>query len=445
MNRLGLARLELWWERAFWVIPLLGVGFGVWLNSVVSAFDDWVDTIAGATPSEMSTASALSLLAAIGGGMITFTGFVFSFVVLLLQFGSSQYSPRTVSHFLRARSTQVILAIFLATVTFSFLSLLDVGSSGRDQFVPSLTILVALGLLLASLTAFIALLHSVGGRMRVDAVLSAVGRLARRQLQQRGKGLVGMGAHGVEGAISWPAEPVVVRSSHVGQVIAVDLRTLRAVAKKHQLRIALRVQIGDAVTVGSPLMWVWPAKESVPGRWASSRMQGAVIVDQERSLRHDPYYSLRLLVDVGVRALSAAVNDPTTAVRALDEIEGVLRVAAQQQRGDQRIAAGTGEVIVRIPSWSDVVLLGLLEIMTFGIEQPQVTRRLTVLLDDLIADVPPDRREALEEMRAELIQRVEAAAGDSQAARVALHGDRQGLGGTLVARVVAAAEGDGSD
>jgi uncharacterized membrane protein len=82
---------------------------------------------------------------------------VFSFVVLILQFGSSQYSPRTVSYFLRAKSTRHILAIFLATITF--LGLLDVSSGGRADFTPDLTVVVAVGLLFASLVAFIVLLH----------------------------------------------------------------------------------------------------------------------------------------------------------------------------------------------------------------------------------------------------------------------------------------------
>lgn len=432
MNRLGLARLQLWWERAFWVIPVLGVVFGIWLNGVVSSLDDWVESVEGVTQPDVSTASALSLLGAIGGGMITFTGFVFSFVVLLLQFGSSQYSPRTVSHFLRARSTQVILAIFLATVTFSFLSLLDVGSSGRAQFVPILTILVAVGLLLLSLVAFIALLHSVGGRMRVDAVLSSVGRQARQRLQRRGSLLAGVVTEGEGAAVFDAVAPLVVRSPRAGQVVAVDLRVLRALAKRRRLRIALRVQVGDAVSEGSALMRVWTADGSSAPLKVSGRFAGTVVVDQERSLRHDAFYSLRLLVDVAIRALSPAVNDPTTAVRALDEIEGVLRVAAHRQLGDQRIAAGAGEVIVRIPSWSDVVLLGLLEIMTFGIGQPQVTRRLMMLLDDLLADVPEDRRGELATLRASLIRRLEASVADPEAVRIALRGDRQGLGGTLV-------------
>lgn len=444
MNRLGLARLRLWWERASWVIPVLGVVAGIWLNGLVSGIDDWLDSLNGVSQTEVSTSSALSLLGAIGGGMITFTGFVFSFVVLLLQFGSSQYSPRAVSHFLRARSTQVILGIFLATVTFTFLSLLDVGSSGRSQFVPIVTILAALGLLMVSLGGFIALLHSVGGRMRVDAVLSAFGRQARRQLQRRGTHLAGMGAEPSEPGAEFAGSPLVVRSQRAGQVVAVDLRMLRRAARRRGLRIALRVQIGDAVTVGSPLMWVSAGEgASVPAPF-SAGLAAAIVVDQERSLRYDAFYSLRLLVDVAIRALSPAINDPTTAVRSLDEIEGVLRAAVHQRLGDQRIAAGDGEVIVRIPSWADVVLLGLLEIMTFGVGQPQVTRRLVVLLDDLLADAPDDRGEVLDQLKAELIRRVEETT-DSETAQIALHADRQGLGGTLVHSVVTTVAADEPD
>ncbi len=67
-------------------------------------------------------------------------------------------------------------------------------------------------------------------------------------------------------------------------------------------------------------------------------MSSCLLVDLERSLRHDPLYALRLLADVAIRALSPAVNDPTTAVRSLDEIEGVLRVAAY--RGWVRSSCG---------------------------------------------------------------------------------------------------------
>ncbi|MCB0911083.1 MAG: DUF2254 domain-containing protein [Propionibacteriaceae bacterium] len=185
MRRFSLARLRLWWERAFWVIPLAGVILGISLRNAVAELDESARLLPGRLQESISASSAGQLLGAIGGGMITFTRLVFSFVVLILQFGSSQYSPRTVSYFLRARSTQYILAVFLGTTTFCFMGLLGIGSGGQADFTPVLTVAVAVLLLLASLVAFIVLLQSVGGRVRVDAVLTAMGAQARRQLTRR--------------------------------------------------------------------------------------------------------------------------------------------------------------------------------------------------------------------------------------------------------------------
>ena len=124
-------RLRLWWERAFWVVPLVGIILAAALADLSSELDEAIFAEPG--DQLISEAAATTLLAAVGGAMVTFTGFVFSLVLLLLQFGSSQYSPRTVAFFLRARSTQVILGLFLATSLFCFLTLVGVGSEGRDR------------------------------------------------------------------------------------------------------------------------------------------------------------------------------------------------------------------------------------------------------------------------------------------------------------------------
>ena len=126
MSWLHLQRLRLWWEGAFWVIPLLGIAAG-YLLDVLSVPIDEVLALDSEAAAAISPAAAVTLLAAIGGGMITFTGFVFSVILLMVQFGSSQYSPRTVSFFLRARGMQWVLAVFLATIVFPFLSLIESG------------------------------------------------------------------------------------------------------------------------------------------------------------------------------------------------------------------------------------------------------------------------------------------------------------------------------
>ncbi|HSK32177.1 MAG TPA: DUF2254 family protein, partial [Propionicimonas sp.] len=125
------------------------------------------------------------------------------------------------------------------------------------------------------------------------------------------------------------------------------------------------------------------------------------------------------------------VNDPTTAVRALDEIEGVLRVIGGLELGHRRLAADGAELLRRAPSWVDGGDLALLEVVLFGHNQPQVTRRVTALVDDLVHDLPDERDAALLAMQRQLVALVEETWASPELIRTALNPDRQGLGGTV--------------
>ena len=90
--RAGGTRLRLWWDNAFWVIPLAGLVAAVVLDAIVAQIDQELSAEVGGAEL-WSPSSAVTFLASIGGGMITFTGFVFSLVLLIIQFGSATYSP----------------------------------------------------------------------------------------------------------------------------------------------------------------------------------------------------------------------------------------------------------------------------------------------------------------------------------------------------------------
>jgi uncharacterized membrane protein len=183
--------------------------------------------------------------------MVTFTGFVFSVVLLMVQYGSSQYSPRTVSYFLRSRTTQVVLAVFLCTIAFSLLSLIEVGSSGRLAFVPLASILMTTTLLMSSLVAFLALLHDVGTRIRVDTVLSDIGHRSRSLLRRARAG--DSRARQYLAAAPRPGDDAaqVRYAGPPGQIVAVDLTRLKRLARRHGCELVLTMQTGDAVSVGS--------------------------------------------------------------------------------------------------------------------------------------------------------------------------------------------------
>ncbi len=415
------------------MLPLLGMLVGALLVQVVE-FADEVTYVVEGRANTLSPEAATAVLAAIGGGMITFSGFVFSFAMLIVQFGSSAYSPRMVSYFLRRRVTQWILALFLATISYSFLGLVSIGSEGRAQFAPTLTVSVALLLLLLSLVGFIVLMSTTGSQIRVDAVVASLGRHSRRQLSRRlprqsrtvapEPGSPASAAESQAGAVGVDLVPVHYRGRN-GQIVAIDVRRLSRLAKGQGFVLEIAPRVGDAITEGTPIA---RAPSATPR--FERNVSRALVVDDERSLVHDPLYALRLLVDIAIRALSPAVNDPTTAVRALDEIEGVLRAAASRRLGTIRLDVAPGTLVLSTATWDEVVDLALLEIADSGRGQVQISRRLVALLDDLIPDVPEDRRAALLRYRADLESAVREGAFTGRSQEVALGGDRQGLGGS---------------
>jgi uncharacterized membrane protein len=189
--------------------------------------------------------------------------------------------------------------------------------------------------------------------------------------------------------IVWRRAPAVV------QIIDVP-RVLRA-AQRAQVVVHFKVGSGEMIAEGAPLAVVTgPARAEL-----EREVLKALTVGEERTFEQDPALALRLLADIGLRALSPAVNDPSTAVQALDAMDGLLRALATRDLGIEQIAAGDGAIRVELvlPTWDDYLAAGLDEIIALQPRSPSVLRRILRLLDDLRAIAPSNRRSALESRR----------------------------------------------
>ena len=150
----------------------------------------------------------------------------------------------------------------------------------------------------------------------------------------------------------------------------------------------------------------------------------------ERTFHQDLGFGLRQLSDIALRALSPAVNDPTTAVQALDRIVQFLAALCRRplDAALHRDRRGAVRLVQPVPDWTELVDLGFTEIRGCAVGNPQVTRRMLAGLDDLLAARTPERREPL--LRHRDCSRRPSTAG--RADRVdrdfALHPDRQGIG-----------------
>jgi uncharacterized membrane protein len=150
----------------------------------------------------------------------------------------------------------------------------------------------------------------------------------------------------------------------------------------------------------------------------------------DRTFEQDPKYALRILVDVAIKALSPAINDPTTAVQALDQIEDLLLRLGQRDLDVGRMRDGNGalRLVMPVPTWDDLVVLALDEIRFFGATSVQVMRRTRAILQDLREHVLPERRAALDSYLVRVENGIRRDFPDVDDQRDALEKDRQGLG-----------------
>lgn len=159
-------------------------------------------------------------------------------------------------------------------------------------------------------------------------------------------------------------------------------------------------------------------------------LRKAVELGGERTFEQDPKYAIRLLVDIAIKALSPAINDPTTAVQALDQIEDLLiRLGRRRlEVGAFRDAQGKLRLLVTFPSWEDFLRLAFDEIRFYGATSMQVMRRMKALVSDLMAVLPEERRPALRHWQERLQSTIEWAFSDNEDKLEASTEDRQGLG-----------------
>jgi uncharacterized membrane protein len=165
---------------------------------------------------------------------------------------------------------------------------------------------------------------------------------------------------------------------------------------------------------------------------AADRLRGMVALGEERTIEQDPAFAMRILVDIAIRALSPAVNDPTTAVQVLGALEDLLLLIGESDlsgRGAIRDATGTVRVIVETRRWEDLLALAMTEIRDYGATSTQVTRRTRALLEHLAVRVRPEHRPAVAEQLAALDDALGRAVPDPTAREFASRPDLQGIGG----------------
>ncbi|AYG79402.1 hypothetical protein DWB77_01516 [Streptomyces hundungensis] len=367
---------------------------------------------------------AKPVISTVSSAMMTFIGVVFSISLVAVQMASGQFTPRVVRIFMRSRITKLTFAVFLATFTLTLLVLTSFESDAQAHLVttvPFLQSVLTLLMVALSLFLFIAYVNSTLRLMRVGYVIDRITGESLRVIDKMPRGDVDARELG----------PAIGRVGYVGRAgVLRDVNIARLVRAAQRQGVVLRLipRLGDFVVPGTPLLAVHGGEEGrAPSRGA---LRYTVSVGVERTFHQDLGFGLRQLCDIALRALSAAINDPTTAVQCLDRIVQLLSALADRPLGAVGHPDGDGVVrlVQDVPDWSDVVDLAFAEVRMCAVGSPQVTRRIMAGLDDLLRIAPASRHQPLVRQRELLARAVSLAVPDETERAFALEPDRQGIG-----------------
>jgi uncharacterized membrane protein len=412
-----------------WIIPMIYVtaafAFGQVLPRFEVAYFDQ-DLILG-----ISVSSAQGCLSAAASGMMALTAVVFALAFIMVQFSAVAYSPRLVRMFIGDKTLYHSIGLFSFTFIFAFFALawVDRNASGK---VPGYSTLIVGILLMVSMFLFVRMIQRVVD-LQIAPVLRLIGDKGRevieecyRPLGERKQGAA-PGLRSVEESQLSALCRTVTYTGYPRIVARLEIDALVREARASDAVVAMACGVGDSLVDLSTVMRVYGGTSG----FSEENAMRAVHLGPERTIEQDPKYPIRILVDIAIRALSPAVNDPTTAVQAIDQIEDLLRRLIRKDLDSVHIRDSQGDVrlVLLLPSWDDYLALAFDEIRQFGVNSIQVLRRLRSALSGL-ADISPTAARADKARRylKELDLGVEHSQFDSEDKEKAMQEDRQGLG-----------------
>jgi uncharacterized membrane protein len=406
-------------RSSLWVVPLIAIPFALVATRLLHRADIWL----GWRFLDFGKTGAEAMLNTIVTATLSFVVFTFGSLLVALQVASGQLTPRIIATVLvRNNVVRYTTGLFIFTLLFGISAL----NRMQDQ-VFQLVVFVAACLAIMCFAAFLFLIDYAARLLRPISVVALVGKAGiaviesvypdsadpKQRESQRFK-------------LGKPARTI----EHQGTseiILAANVNELVAEAEQSGGVIEFVPQVGDFIATDEPLFNLYGGAASLD----NGQLQSTIAFGPERTLEQDPTFAFRIIIDIGLKALSPAINDPTTAVIAIDQLHRLLRKAGNKNLRTDEILDKSGQlaVIVRTPNWQDFVHLAFTEIRQCGAQNMQVSRRLRAMIENLIQTLPNHRHPALLQELQLLDRAIEEHFRYPEDLALARVGDAQGLGG----------------
>ncbi|MCU0547315.1 MAG: DUF2254 domain-containing protein [Oscillatoriaceae cyanobacterium Prado104] len=395
MKNVKLSKLWDSLHSSYWFIPTLMA-----LGSMILAIAMLTLDRAGNTPNWWwiytgGTDGARSLLSSVASSMVSVVATAFSITIVALQLASSNFGPRLLRNFMQDTGNQIVLGTFIATFIYCLLVLRTIHGEGDEykEFIPQLSVTVGTGLAIASIGVLIYFIHHASTIIQASHVITQVSGDLDKAIDRLFPEKIGDGNEEkprqlAEILAKFDSEASPVKADRDGYLQAIDDGELMNIARDRNLLVLLKTHPGKFVIAGSDLAMVLPGERV--DRNLNKQINDAFILGKERTEYQDVEFPIDQLVEIALRAISPAVNDPFTAIRCIDRLSaGLSRLAQRNFPSPDRYDCDRNlRVIAEGVTFEELVNSAFNQIRQYGRSDVAVTIRL---LESLARIVPYTR------------------------------------------------------
>jgi len=396
-----LAKLRIYKENllsTLWFVPALLVFFTAALSFLMLAFDHRYPDQQASWLFNGSPSAARSLLSTIAGAVITVISIAFSLTIVALQQASVQFSPRVMRNFTKDKGNQLVLGTYIATFLYSLLVLRavrDPGDSSGTGFAPAIATTVALVLVIVCVALLIYFINHVASSLQAITIINRVHSELNEQIDTLYPEPFVAGYSLVRPPTN-PRRPydkeVTVLAPKAGFIVRIDEDSFSELHFSKASHLIILPSIGDFVSEGQPLAYARGySKLSDDHRGLIS---AAIIIGKQRSIKQDPMFAVRQLVDIALKALSPGINDPTTASYCIYYLgDSIGRIAQRALPLPVRTFQNPKAYVhFNKPNWAEFLEVAFLEIQYEARTNPAVTKALLETLGRIIDVLPSSER-----------------------------------------------------
>jgi uncharacterized membrane protein len=363
-------------RSSYWVTPAL-MSFGAFILSILSIRVDetigfelkWITGLVYVDSPE----GARSVLSTIASSMITIAGTIFSLTMVVFSLTSQQFGSLVLSNFMRDRGNQFVLGTFTATFLYCLLILRTIRGVEDSIFIPHISVLIGLGLAILSLAVLIYFIHHVSDSIRSSTVIDRVADSLNETIDDMFPVHIGKNAREANKAPDeepplpdFEREGHEVRARQSGYLQLIDDEWLMDIAEKHDLVIRLHCHPGNFIMHSNVLAEIWSPRPI--SRRVDEDIRETYVLGSKRTHQQDVEFLFEQLVQIAVRALSPAINDPITAMMCVDRLgEGISELSQRQIPSRYRYDdEGNLRVITQPITFKGIIELAFTQIRHYG-------------------------------------------------------------------------------